>query len=216
MSSEARGDAPTRTPSLSARDEILGAVRAALPPAVERPGALEPFEAATDASPLVEIFVAAATAAGADVMRCRSDDVARVLGARSADARSVLSFAGVAPTAASGASDPHELASLELAVFESALGVAESGAVWLATSDPIVRGALFLAERVLVVVGERHLVRDLHAAYARLDVRAHRFGAFVAGPSKTADIEQALVIGAHGPKALTVLLVGDEPDGDAA
>jgi L-lactate dehydrogenase complex protein LldG len=30
---------------------------------------------------------------------------------------------------------------------------------------------------------------------------------FVAGPSKTADIEQSLVIGAHGPKSLTVLLI---------
>jgi len=40
-----------------------------------------------------------------------------------------------------------------------------------------------------------------------IDVSAHSFGAFIAGPSKTADIEQALVIGAHGPKELTVLLV---------
>jgi L-lactate dehydrogenase complex protein LldG len=76
------------------------------------------------------------------------------------------------------------------------------------------RAALLLAQRVVVVVAERDLVRDLHEAYARIDVRAHPFGAFVAGPSKTADIEQALVIGAHGPKAFTILLVHDHQTGE--
>jgi L-lactate dehydrogenase complex protein LldG len=200
---------------VSARDEILAAVRAALPPAAERPGMLEPFEDVTDARSLAETFVVAATAAGADVARYDPASIGIMVSSIAADARSVLSFADGSPTGSARASDPHELADLELAIFESPLGVAESGAVWLATSDPIARGALFLAERVIVVVAERNLVRDLHGAYARLDVRAHPFGAFVAGPSKTADIEQALVIGAHGPKALTVMLVKDDEHGAA-
>jgi len=68
-----------------------------------------------------------------------------------------------------------------------------------------------LAERVIIVVDARTIVADLHDAYARIDVRANAFGTFIAGPSKTADIEQALVIGAHGPKELTVIIVGDVP-----
>jgi L-lactate dehydrogenase complex protein LldG len=60
-----------------------------------------------------------------------------------------------------------------------------------------------------VVVEVAAIVPDLHAAYARLDLAGRpRWGLFLAGPSKTADIEQSLVIGAHGARSLTVLLVG--------
>jgi L-lactate dehydrogenase complex protein LldG len=215
MNGETQSDERAQARVPSARDAILAAVRAALPPAVERPAGLEPFDAASDVGALAETFVAAAAAAGAEVIRSGTGDVARVLEARSAGARSVLSFTDISLASPPWTSDPHDLAGLDLAIFESTLGVAESAAVWLTTSDPIARGALFLAERVIVVVAERDLVRDLHAAYARLDVRAHPFGVFVAGPSKTADIEQALVIGAHGPKAFTVMLVGDGQRGSA-
>jgi L-lactate dehydrogenase complex protein LldG len=89
--------------------------------------------------------------------------------------------------------------------------VAESGAVWWVPRDEAERRAAFLAERVILVVAREQLVGDLHAAYQRIDPAAAHYGCFVAGPSKTADIEQALVIGAHGPRALDVYLWGPEP-----
>ena len=86
--------------------------------------------------------------------------------------------------------------------------VAESGAVWWVPADLEERRAAFLAERVLLAVPRTTLVDDLHGAYRRIDPASACYGCFVSGPSKTADIEQALVIGAHGPRALTVLLWG--------
>jgi L-lactate dehydrogenase complex protein LldG len=90
--------------------------------------------------------------------------------------------------------------------------VAESGAVWWVPRDEAERRAAFLAERVILVVARAQLVDDLHAAYRLIDPAASHYGCFVAGPSKTADIEQALVIGAQGPRALDVYLWGAEPD----
>jgi L-lactate dehydrogenase complex protein LldG len=165
----------------TARDEMLAAVRAARPPRVSAPdvsAAVRTF-AQPAGNEAIE-FIAAARAASAVVL-----EVPR---------------AGVASAVS-------ELAHLDVFVCEAELGVAENGAVWVATPSAGARAALFLALHVVIVVDRGAIVPDLHAAYSRLSVGSVPFGVFVAGPSRTADIEQALVIGAHGPKALTILLV---------
>ena len=191
----------------SARDAILRAVRAALPPAAERPEPLWPAARQPDGLSARDAFTAAATAAGSVVVVCPREDLVRVLAGAVGDATSVLSYAAGVPSTVAPPDDPHGLDTLDVVVCESALGVAENGAVWIATSDSTLRAALFLATRVVIAIAESNLVADLHQAYERIDVRAHTFGAFIAGPSKTADIEQSLVIGAHGPKELTLVLV---------
>jgi L-lactate dehydrogenase complex protein LldG len=193
--------------SLSARNVILAAVRAARPPAVARPEPLWPASHREHALSRLDAFTAAATAAGATVTPATRRDVARVVAGAIDGTASVLSFAAGVTSTTSSHGDAHILDTLDVFVCESSLGVAENGAVWIATSDTVLRGALFLAARVVIVVRETELVDDLHQAYERIDVRSHSFGVFVSGPSKTADIEQSLVIGAHGPKALTLVVV---------
>jgi L-lactate dehydrogenase complex protein LldG len=64
-----------------------------------------------------------------------------------------------------------------------------------------------LAEHLVIVLAESDIVDNMHAAYERLGARLGEaaYGCFMSGPSKTADIEQALVIGAQGPRSLTVV-----------
>ena len=100
----------------------------------------------------------------------------------------------------------HTLAGLDVLVCPGELGVAENGAVWLGESGMGPRAAPFLTQHLVLVLDRSVIVPDMHAAYDTLDVAREGYGVFVAGPSKTADIEQALVIGAHGPRSLTVLL----------
>jgi L-lactate dehydrogenase complex protein LldG len=198
--------------ALSARDAILAAVRAARPPAVGRPEPLWPESHRPGGLSRADSFAAAATAAGATVVPALGSEVTRVVAGAIDGAASVLSYSDGVASTISFHGDVHALDTLDVLVCESPLGVAENGAVWIATSDTLLRGALFLAARVVIVVRDANLVDNLHDAYEQIDVRSHTFGAFIAGPSKTADIEQSLVIGAHGPKELTLVLArADDP-----
>jgi L-lactate dehydrogenase complex protein LldG len=155
----------------------------------------------------VQSFTNAARAAGALVTVATRAQLERLVAGVVPGASRVLSLtAGVASTVVAPA-DPRALSDLDLFVCEARLGVAENGAVWITPSLTYERAALFLAASVAVVLSRSAVVGDLHAAYSRLDIGAEPFGVFVAGPSKTADIEQALVIGAHGPKALSIFIV---------
>jgi L-lactate dehydrogenase complex protein LldG len=104
--------------------------------------------------------------------------------------------------------DGHALEGLGLAVLPGALAVAENGAVWVRGDALRPRGVFVIAEHLALVVAAADVVHDLHEAYRRISFPGAGFGTFIAGPSKTADIEQALVIGAHGPRSCTLFLVG--------
>ena len=104
--------------------------------------------------------------------------------------------------------DPHELNDVDFCVLPAELAVAENAACWIADHGGANRATCFLAQHLAVIVRAETLVADLHDAYARIQVPRPGFAMFLSGPSKTADIEQALVIGAHGARSCTAVLVG--------
>lgn len=104
--------------------------------------------------------------------------------------------------------DPHHFADVDLFVARGEFAVAENGAVWITDAGLRHRVLFFLAQHLALVVPAAAIVSNMHQAYERLSFVEPRFGAFISGPSKTADIEQSLVIGAHGARSLTVFLVG--------
>ena len=188
---------------MSARDAILSAIRRNAPDAVAHPGTPDGV-ALPDA---VSRFRSAMEAGGGTVADVAAGgDLQDAVRAAFPDAERVASAAdGVGGTVAlTGA--PHALAELDLFVCRGVLGVAENGAIWLPESRLTIRAAPFLAPHVAVILDRDAVVATMHDAYAQVG-DAEGFGVFVAGPSKTADIEQSLVVGAHGPLSLTVLLV---------
>ena len=104
--------------------------------------------------------------------------------------------------------DPHGVESVDVAILPGDFAVAENGAIWVNGQHVKHRAIYFLTQHLVLVVPRREIVHNLAQAYERLSFTERGYGLFISGPSKTADIEQSLVIGAHGPRSLTCLLVG--------
>ena len=102
---------------------------------------------------------------------------------------------------------PHSLQDVEIAVLKAHFGIAENGAVWLTEELMGNRVLPFICQHLMIALSMKDIVANMHKAYERIGGNSYGFGAFIAGPSKTADIEQSLVMGAHGPKTMTVFLI---------
>ena len=90
--------------------------------------------------------------------------------------------------------------------------VAQTGSIFVSTRSAAGRAASVLPAMHLVVARRDQLVPDLPAAFALL---RQRYGdhwpsqlSLITGPSRTADIEKILVLGAHGPKRLALYFEG--------
>ena len=100
--------------------------------------------------------------------------------------------------------DGLSLAEIEVLEIDGEFGVAENGAIWLSEEALPHRVAPFICQHLVINV--KKIVPHMHAAYEELGKVNSGFGLFLSGPSKTADIEQSLVIGAHGARSLTVVI----------
>lgn len=183
---------------MSSRDEILSALRRNAPPV----------------SPLPD---APATSRFADPVKQFRDTLAAVGGKAvssldevALDARRVISLvpgAGKSNVDVDSMRTPRELEGLDLAILPGQFAVAENAAVWVPGSVLGPHRAIFvIAQHLLLVVPAGEIVDTMQQAYERVRFERGGFGLFISGPSKTADIEQSLVIGAHGPRSCTVLL----------
>jgi L-lactate dehydrogenase complex protein LldG len=103
--------------------------------------------------------------------------------------------------------DPHQLENVGFAVLSGHFGVAENAAIWVTDDTVRHRVLYFIPQHLAIVVPAGQIVHNMHEAYTRINPAKHRFSGFISGPSKTADIEQSLVIGAHGARSLVVFLV---------
>jgi len=101
----------------------------------------------------------------------------------------------------------HQFSDIELAILPAHFAVAENAAVWISEEQMGQRIIPFICQHLALVVPASSIVKDMHAAYASMTDLDYGFGTFIAGPSKTADIEQSLIIGAHGARSLTIFII---------
>ncbi len=163
---------------MTARDDVLAAIRAADVPAA--PAASVPT-AIVDRTDLHAAFLRVLTVVGG---------VGAVLSPGQSVPQLVSELLG-----AIGA---------QAVIVPGRFAVAENGAVYVDSDDVTARIAIVLAEHLVVVVPHAAIVPTMHEA-VRLMPAESRCGWFLSGPSKTADIEQSLVFGAQGSRTHCVV-----------
>lgn len=101
--------------------------------------------------------------------------------------------------------DAQALNGTDVGVVSGQIGVAENGCVWIPQSMKQ-KAVCFICEYLVIVLPQSGIVNNMHEAYARIEMPATGLGTFISGPSKTADIEQALVMGAQAARGVTVVI----------
>jgi L-lactate dehydrogenase complex protein LldG len=204
--SERSAVAPQRRPG---REEIMARLRAACrgavaaPPPEEIPPATlgwADFRAALEeADGVVHAPVAVADLAAT---------LERVAGGGFLCAQRAAALLGRAPAPV----QPQDLEGTGWLVATGTLAVARTGSILVTQEDAPVRAHLLFPETLVLLVPEGALVGDLPDLYRRLDPRTLAGGylTLVSGPSRTADIEQTLVTGAHGPRRLVVVPIAGQ------
>jgi L-lactate dehydrogenase complex protein LldG len=154
---------------------------------------------------LADVFKKSLQTAGADIVELKKDAVRDYI-ISSWDR--TLDFTQPEIAAKYSADCPlSELNTIEHAVMQGNYGVAENGAIWLEDKDLPHRIIPFITQHLVLKLDADKIIATMQEAYRQIYLKDTGFGVFISGPSKTADIEQSLVYGAHGAKELTILLI---------
>lgn len=196
---------------MSSRDSILAAIAQNKPAPAPLPDLNHLGPAEDD---LVEKFSTVAVSIGSRVLKVKDYREVQVhirqqFGTGSRIISTVPELAGLGEAAELSA-DPHSFEDLELAVLKASFGVAENGAIWLTEDQMNQRVLPFIPQHLALIIPQDSLVANMHQAYDKIGEAGYGYGLFIAGPSKTADIEQSLVLGAHGPRSLIIFLMERE------
>ena len=212
-----------------ARDAVLASIRGALgsragrapwPERVPEPGAGPPPERAV----LADRFASVLGALGAPVRRVPDEagasaalrSIASELAAREVALSDSPLVARVAAPLADlatfdGSLDRQRLLACDLGVSAAQLGIAETGTLVLVSSAERHRLVSLVPPVHVALLRRRDLVPSLGDALRAFASAPPVLLTFVTGPSRTADIELTLVVGVHGPRALFVILIEDDP-----
>lgn len=198
--------------SMTSRDDILSSIRKHLPQSAEQPELQGDWIEFDDP---VEQFITVLESVGGQGVRVNSideiNDHLKTIEAytKGEQVVSLVPNVGQPTLDLNTIDDPHDLAGVDFVIARGEFGVAENGAVWVTDRQINQRSIYFITQHMALVIPANEVVNNLHEAYAKLVFNGSFFGCYISGPSKTADIEQSLVIGAHGSRTQVVYLLDE-------
>jgi L-lactate dehydrogenase complex protein LldG len=102
--------------------------------------------------------------------------------------------------------EAQDLNGTDVGVVKGEIGVAENACVWIPQAMKE-KAVCFISENLVIILHKSDIVDNMHDAYKAIKMTDYGFGSFISGPSKTADIEQSLVMGAQAARSVTVILI---------
>jgi L-lactate dehydrogenase complex protein LldG len=201
---------------MSARDDILNAIRSQRVKSAQRPAQYRPPAPATD---LVAQFAARAEAVNAEVRPIGSSADIPTTITDLLRAKNLPDVVHLPPDAAlvdfkwegaPGLTLTREAPGPDdTALANASFGIAETGTLAYTASDATPASWHFRAGLEIAILHARDILPHMENALALIKSASalpHTIN-FVSGPSRTGDIEQTLELGAHGPKALAILII---------
>ena len=198
---------------MSSKEQILSALRRHTRETYEMPD-LAQLKPITYADPVAEFKTKTMTTAGAKLVEIQEGDDMNAVIRQIATPSSLIasSLPGVeAQLNPDTVSEAQALEPVDIGVVRGDIGVAENACIWIPQTMKE-RAICFASQHLVIVLSADAIVNNMHEAYARIEAssnyfQTYKFGTFISGPSKTADIEGALVYGAQAARAVTVVLV---------
>lgn len=198
---------------MSTKEDILSRLRQNTRETYDQPdfGSIKPI---TYADPVEEFKTKTTTTAGAKLIELDDEaNLNQTIREAYPDAKIIASNlpgveADLNPDAVGSA---QELMKVDVGVVEGRIGVAENACIWI-PQQMKEKAICFASEQLVIVLRRQDIVNNMHEAYERIALsqeffQQYKFGTFISGPSKTADIESALVYGAQAARGVTVVLV---------
>ena len=166
----------------------------------------------TEVEQLQEVFVKTSETVGAQVVVTSTEeptDLAALVRILYPEAKEIASnlpeMQEIATRNPDTVDDASDLNGTDVAVARGQLGVAENGCIWVPQTMKE-RAVCFISEYLVILLSRQAIVSNMHQAYQNIRMTDYGYGCFISGPSKTADIAQALVMGAQAARGVTVVI----------
>lgn len=189
------------------KEDLLAKIRANIHTTYDMPS-FDDMKGVQYADPLKQFVEMSKTVGGKVVELEKGQDINEVIKNCYPDAKVIASNlpeVTIANRNPDTVAEANDLNGTDVGVVRGVFGVAENGCIWIPQTMKE-KAMCFISEYLVILLDRKQIVNNMHEAYQRVEFNSYGYGCFISGPSKTADIAQALVMGAQAARGVTVVL----------
>ena len=189
------------------KEDLLAKIRANIHTTYDMPS-FDDMKGVQYADPLKQFVEMSKTVGGKVVELEKGQDINEVIKNCYPDAKVIASNlpeVTIANRNPDTVAEANDLNGTDVGVVRGVFGVAENGCIWIPQTMKQ-KAVCFISEYLVIILDRKQIVNNMHEAYQRVEFNSYGYGCFISGPSKTADIAQALVMGAQAARGVTVVL----------